>query len=196
MILVTFAVAFESAAFRRLPVSRTVRILHTGVGADSARAALEAGLCAEIPERVIVAGFAGALVSRLAVGDLVTDDTARLVSAPAVLTTSAAKRAFRAETGAEAVDMETDAIREVCAVAGVPVTTLRVVSDGATDDLGLPSDLLEALSARPMTAAPRLIGMLLTEPERRRAFLRLVRDCRQAQKALAEALATELAIRP
>ena len=192
MILVTFAVPFESAAFRRLPISRTVRILHTGVGADAARMALEAALCEELPGRVIASGFAGALVPELAAGEIVTDATWRFASAPEVLTTAEAKRAFRAKTGADVVEMETDAIREVCALAGVPVSALRAISDGAEDDLALPPELLDALSRRPVLAAPRLLGTLLTDAARRKSFLRLVRDCRTAQQALARALAAEI----
>jgi len=192
MILVTFAVPFESAAFRRLPISRTVRILHTGVGADAARVAMEAALCEELPERVIASGFAGALVPELAAGEIVTDATWGFASASEVLTTAEEKRAFREKTGADVVEMETDAIREVCALAGVPVTALRAISDGAEDDLALPPELLEALSRRPVLAAPRLLGTLLTDAARRKSFLRLVRDCRTAQQALARALAAEI----
>jgi nucleoside phosphorylase len=192
MILVTFAVPFESAAFRRLPVSRTVRVLHTGVGAEAARVALEMALCEELPERVIASGFAGALVPELAAGEIVTDAAWRFASAPEVLATAAAKRDFRSRTGADVVEMETDAIREVCALAGVPVTALRAISDGAEDDLGLPPDLLDALSRSPILAAPRLLGTLLTDAARRKSFLRLVRDCRTAQQALARALAAEI----
>jgi len=192
MILVTFAVPFESAAFRRLPVSRTVRILHTGVGADAARVAMESALGPELPKRVIASGFAGALVPELMAGEIVTDARWRFASASEILTTVEAKRAFRARTGADVVEMETDAIREICALAGVPVTALRAISDGAEDDLALPPDLLEALSRHPVLAAPRLLGTLLTNAARRKSFLRLMRDCRTAQEALAQALAVEI----
>jgi len=169
-----------------------VRILHTGVGADAARVAMEAALCEELPERVIASGFAGALVPELAAGEIVTDATWGFASASEVLTTAEEKRAFREKTGADVVEMETDAIREVCALAGVPVTALRAISDGAEDDLALPPELLEALSRRPVLAAPRLLGTLLTDAARRKSFLRLVRDCRTAQQALARALAAEI----
>jgi adenosylhomocysteine nucleosidase len=192
VILVTFAVPFESAAFRREAVSRGVRILHTGVGADAARAALEQALCEGVPERVIASGFAGALVPELAIGEVVTERSRRIASAAEVLATAEDKRAFRERTGAEVVDMETEAIREVCEAAGVPLSIRRVISDRAEDDLGLPPVLLDALSARPVSAMPRLLWTLATQPARRRAFLRLVRDCRTAQRALAATLVEEL----
>jgi hypothetical protein len=122
----------------------------------------------------------------------VTERSRRIASAAEVLATAEDKRAFRERTGAEVVDMETEAIREVCEAAGVPLSIRRVISDRAEDDLGLPPVLLDALSARPVSAMPRLLWTLATQPARRRAFLRLVRDCRTAQGALAAALAEEL----
>ncbi|MGH8047117.1 MAG: hypothetical protein ACREKL_07715 [Chthoniobacterales bacterium] len=193
MILVTFAVPFESAAFRRRAASRGVRIVHTGVGRDAARAALELAVCTELPERVISSGFAGALVPGLVVGKIVCDaDGTRFASADAVLATAREKRDFRERTGADAVDMETDAIRDVCAAAGVPLKILRAISDGADDELGLPPDLLAGLAAKSPGAMARTAWMLLGDGARRRAFLRLVRDCRTAQLALADALEREI----
>lgn len=194
MTLVTFAVPFESAAFRKDPRSRSVRIVHTGVGPDRARVAAELALCAEegLPERVIVAGFAGALDPALEIGAVVRDGIHRFSLSSEVLATAADKAAWRAETGADVVDMETAAIFEVCAAAGVPATALRVISDRAGDDLGVPPALLEDLAQRPLVAGPRLLGMLLRDKARREAFVRLVRDCREAQRALAAALLAEI----
>jgi uridine phosphorylase len=193
VILVTFAVPFESAAFRRTAASRGVRIVHTGVGAHAARAALELAVRQELPERVISSGFAGALTPELRVGDVVCDARGtRFASARDVLATAQDKREFRERTGADVVDMETDAIREVCAAAGVPMTALRVISDGSEDDLGLPPGLLDGLAAKSPGAMFRAAWMLLRDSARRRAFLRLVRNCRAAQLALAAALEREL----
>jgi len=201
VILVTFAVPFESAAFRRRSVSRGVRILHTGVGADAARVTLEQALCEakELPDRVIVSGFAGALVPGLEIADIVIGEgiesggrRATFAQADEVLATAAEKREFHERTGAEVVNMETTAIREVCAAAGVAAAPLRAISDGADDDLGLPPDLLENLAAHPVSATPRLAVMLLTNAARRKAFLALLRNCRRAQLALADALEKEI----
>lgn len=192
MILVTFAVPFESAAFRQTEAARQVRIVHTGVGAEAARVALELAVCAELPDRVVAAGFAGALVPDLAIGKIVSDRDWKFASAGEVLATAATKAAFRTETGADVVDMESDAIREVCRAAAVPCRVVRAISDRADDDLGLPPDLLAALTKSPVSSAPRLGWTLLTDGHRRRSFLRLVRDCRTAQQALARALEREV----
>jgi len=203
MIWVTFAVPFESAAFRRRSVSRDVRILRTGVGADAARVVLEQALCEaeELPDRVIVSGFAGALVPGLEIAEIVVGEgiqsggrRATFAQADEVLATAAEKRAFHVRTGAEVVDMESAAICEVCAAAGVQAVSIRAISDGADDDLGLPPDLLENLASRPARAVPRLAVMLLTNAARRKAFLAFLRNCRRAQLALAEALEKEVRV--
>lgn len=200
MILVTFAVPFESAAFRRRAVSGRVRIVHTGVGAEAARAAVEAAICAETPELVISSGFAGALSENFVPGDIVTAGEcvvgrqAKLVSAERVLATVADKRQFQAIANADVVDMESDTIRDVCAMAGIPTRTIRAISDGADDELGLPPDLLGALADRPVSAMPRLVGALLGSPIRRRQFVAFVRNCRRAQRALADALEREISL--
>lgn len=190
MILVTFAVPFESAEFRRRAVSRTVRIVHTGVGAVAARTAVERAVCEELPEQVISSGFAGALALGLPIGAIVTDS--RLATSDQVLATAAAKREFHARAGKDAVDMESGAIREVCAVANVPFKAIRAISDGAEDDLGLEPGLLAGMAAMAPTALARAAWILAWNGARRRAFLNLVRNSRVAQVALADALEREL----
>jgi len=207
MIWITFAVPFESAAFRKRPASRAVHIIHTGVGEDAARITLEEQFCnaKELPDLLIASGFAGALVSDLHVGALVSDsedgggDSAltnarhvRFGHSEHVLASAETKREFRDRTGADVVDMETAAIREVCAAADVPFRSLRAISDGAEDDLGLPPDLLGKLASQPLGSFPSLSWMLLTNPNRRKAFMRLIRDCRTAQTALADGLESEI----
>ncbi len=201
MILVTFAVPFESAAFRKRAVSRSVRIVHTGVGMDAARVALENAVCESMPERVIASGFAGALVPDIHIGDIVCDmeskagRQSRFATAHEVLANAISKREFREQTGAEVVDMETDAIREVCRVANIQVTALRAISDEAEDDLGLPPELLHLLARHPLRAMPKLVHMLLADKSNRQGFMRLIRGCRQAQMMLADALEQEIASR-
>src|SRR5215210_7751120 len=88
MFAVTFALPEESASFRKLlrpaepsrgsnsPVgidARDIAIWHVGVGAQKARERVCALFAKELPRLLCAAGFAGALDSRLRVGDLVVD---------------------------------------------------------------------------------------------------------------------------
>src|SRR5206468_124184 len=112
------------------------------------------------PDQLISAGFAGALDPALRVGDVLAatnfsdfDLLARvknaepagerfffgpLVTVDAVVETVEAKKELAQRCGAVAVDMETSAIHAVCAEAGVPMLSLRVISDTARESLPVP----------------------------------------------------------
>ena len=110
------------------------------------------------PSFMFTCGFAGGLNPDLKLGDVVFEtgnqsetphvvSYERLVAAGAkpakffcadrIATTVAEKKALRAETGADVVEMESAAIQAVCAEHGIPCVTLRVISDTADEDLPL-----------------------------------------------------------
>ncbi len=205
MILVTFAVPFESAAFRASQLgNRTteIRCLHTGVGAKAARRCVESALAAEIFSHVIVSGFAGGLATGLEVGDLITTTkrelagisgldsvkTVRLVESDRILENPAAKRAFADRTGGEAVDMETETILAVCRDHGVPAFVLRVISDDANSSLVVPAEILADATRRPIQGTLRLLGHLVLRPARWRPFRTMVTGCHRARANLGLAL--------
>lgn len=204
MILVTFAVPFESKAFRdKLPADAKIECLHTGVGCAAASEAIQRALRQQSYSHVIISGFAGGLVEHLAVGDLIsTDDGARLGNAVMigglktvkisqshqVLTNADTKARFQLETGAEAVDMETRTIRDACHQASIPYSVIRVISDDAQASLVVPADLLTNVTRRPIRGGLKLFAFLAVRPTTWGPFLEMVRNCRVAQRRLANAL--------
>jgi adenosylhomocysteine nucleosidase len=130
-------------------------------GAGSAAAGRAATLLLEghSPALLVSAGFAGGLDPALARGALVLAagalrkgaprlplarpdgllpaeaGDAEIVTVDAIVATAAAKRDLRAATGASIVDMETHAVASAATAARVPCASVRIVSDGAEDEL-------------------------------------------------------------
>lgn len=207
---------------QRLPLvfgecqGRPVVVVHTGVGdSDACRARLDAGLTGKPrPALVICAGYAGALQPGLRVGDLIlganVSDAAladaamrilgnhetlhrgALTTQPQVAETPEAKAALAAGTGAIAVDMETGWIAAACARAGMPVLSLRAISDAADQAFPAPGSILfDQARQRPRYLALPL--WLLAHPLRIPAFVRFVRGLGPAQERLAAAIERLLA---
>jgi hypothetical protein len=118
---------------------------------DAAGQARLAGTLAP-PDLVLTCGFAGGLNPDLKLGEIVfetSDENLRvkLLAADAkpvkifcadrIATTVPEKKKLRAETGADAVEMESAAIHAMCRERGIPCATVRVISDTANEDLPL-----------------------------------------------------------
>jgi adenosylhomocysteine nucleosidase len=156
--LICFALKEEAAPFRKIAAGRPgVFTVIVGIGRQNAERSARGFLNACSPERALTCGFAGGLNPDLKIGDVVfelagpaANDEKRaeaLLNAGAkpvkffcadrIATTIAEKKKLRAETGADAVEMESAAIHAVCAEKNIPCVTVRVISDTADEDLPL-----------------------------------------------------------
>jgi adenosylhomocysteine nucleosidase len=159
--LICFALKEEAAAFRKIAAGKPdVSILIVGIGRHNAEKSVRESLAATkfaTPELVLTCGFAGGLNPDLKIGDVVCEapepstsslqlstrlaaagaTPAKIFCADRIATTVAEKKKVREETGADVVEMESEAIHAVCREHGIPCATVRVISDTANEDLPL-----------------------------------------------------------
>jgi adenosylhomocysteine nucleosidase len=198
MIVITCAVPHESADLRNaLGVNRAVTIAHTGIGTAAAERCVARLIAEHHPRLLISAGYAGALDPGIAHGELflaTNFTTAELLTRPnakcGILTTqpraaetAAEKAALARETGAQAVDMETSAIAEVCRARDVPLLSLRAISDTASAEIPVPLHVTyDLVRQRPRVAG--LLAFLVRNPSRILPFARFVRGLTPAREAM------------
>jgi len=181
-----------------------VAVFHTGVGRQHCRRSLESFLRTVKPEYLISAGFAGSASDKLRVGDLIIAKNfsdpallshiaaerfraAKLVTVEAVIE-SAEQRAHIAQThNADAIDMETDVIAEMCAARTIPMLSLRVISDSPTAPFPVPADVMFDV-ARQRTNFGRLIPYLLAHPMATTRLLRFAGQINRIRANLADAI--------
>jgi len=208
-LLTCFALKEEAAPFQKLAAARPdVAILIVGIGRANAESAARKFLAANSPELVLTCGFAGGLDPDLKLGDVVfaPPDSAlrapysalpaKLLAAGAKLvkffcadriaTTAAEKKKLRAETGSDAVEMESAAIQAVCRERGVACLTVRVISDPANEDLPLDFNAL----AKPDKSLDfaKLAWAVASSPGKVGALLELQRKTQFAARELAGVL--------
>lgn len=154
-----------------------------GVGPEQARWATERIVGERAPGLVVAAGFCGALVPDLRVGDIVSGS--RLVTVGQLVSEPADKRRLAIATGAAAVDMESAAVAAVCAARGVPFRAVRAVSD--TLDTSMSPELVRLLAGGRVSVL-RLAAAVVRRPGLLGELGRLARDTRVAAEALAREL--------
>ena len=111
----------------------------------------------------------------------------KLVTAPRVVAAASEKRRLGEQTGALAVDMESAAVAQCAAAAGVPMVALRAITDSA--DENLPLDFELCFDPDGQFHPTRLIGLLARRPLAVGGFMRLGRHSARAGQALASFLA-------
>lgn len=174
--LVCFAVREEAQFFQ--PNSET-EIIITGMGPENARNAISRRLRSNPPSHVLSAGFAGGLDPTLQLGAIVFNsqnpETARILQnqgargcnflcSESVAVTAGQKKELRSKSGADAVEMESHAIAEICREANIPCSIVRVISDTASEDL--PLDFNRIMTAKKRINIAKLAFQILSSPGR------------------------------
>jgi adenosylhomocysteine nucleosidase len=204
---VCFAVKEEARPFQKLVRDRgNVQVLLVGMGKRNAALAMRAALAKERPELVLTGGLAGGLRPELATGTVVFDADTEAGLEPALLAagaqeatfycadrvaaTAAEKRALRASTGADVVEMESEIIRSVCREQGIPSATIRVILDTAQEDL--PLDFNQLMTVEQKLSPAKLALALAKSPGKLGALLKLQQQTNAAAEKLGQVLAALL----
>jgi adenosylhomocysteine nucleosidase len=102
-----------------------------------------------------------------------------VLGASAILATTADKSRAWSETGAVAVDLESDVVARIAASAGIPFVVVRTIADAVYREL--PPAALIPLSEN---GTPKLAQVIVSVLRRPRQFVALVSLARETRKAL------------
>jgi purine-nucleoside phosphorylase len=112
-----------------------------------------------------------------------------LFTAPTLSDSSDERTEIARTTGAAAVDMETEFIARACAAHGIPLLSLRVISDTPRNPFPAPAQVLFDV-AKQRTKLSKLAAFFLTHPNRIPGLLQFARKIAHARKTLADAIVT------
>jgi len=157
------------------------------------------------PEAIVSAGFSGALQPGLELGTIVVGENfsdpqivraipphcdfraGPTITVPEILETVAAKKTLGESSRALAVDLESEHLYRVCLDAGIPMLSVRAISDTLEQEIPLPgSVLLDPATGRPDPVA--IFHHLFKHPSQAPQFAKLVGNARVARQKLATAL--------
>jgi nucleoside phosphorylase len=186
---------------------RTIEVLHTGVGEKTCRQRMASFLQDRQFDCLVSAGFAGALNDKLRAGDLLFAENfstvqlnkmrpgfgsspihrANLLTVPSIIDSTEERQKIAQTTGAAAADMETEFIARGCAEHGVPLLSLRVITDTPAEPFPAPAHVLFDI-AKQRTQLAKLMAFFLTRPNRVPRLVQFATRITAARKILAKAL--------
>jgi hypothetical protein len=197
--VVCFPLKEEAAPFRdRAARLVSAQVVLTGIGPANSRRSLEGALAQGAVGLVLTCGFAGGLRPDLAIGTVLFETdvpwlaaalraagagAARFHCARRIAVTAAEKQQLRQSTGADAVEMESACVHELCRQRGIACATVRAISDTANEDLPLDFNRL----SRPDLSLDygKLAWAIACAPQRIAGLLRLQAHCKRAAVQLA-----------
>jgi len=188
---------------------RDVEVLHTGVGEKACRERLGKFIQDQQFELLISTGFAGALSDQLSVGDLLLAKnfstielneklsslshlpirTADLLTFPTLIDSSDERNQIARTSGAAAVDMETEFIARACAEYGIPLLSLRVITDSPRERFPAPAHVLFDIERQRIDLL-KFGTFLFAHPKRVPRLIYFAKRIAYARKILANALVT------
>lgn len=201
--LIAVAVEEEARPLRRWVSGREqVSVLITGMGRHRAAAAVQSFLASRSPRLVFSCGFAGGLNPDLPAGTILFDADPPLAKAPVwlsaggrpgrffcaerVVSTAREKGELWKQSQADGVEMESEAVRRVCAGKGIPSVTVRIILDEAGRDL--PLDFNQFLDGNLRWRSGRLAAHLVRHPGTLAELIRFQREVRIAAGRLSRYL--------
>jgi Phosphorylase superfamily len=112
---------------------------------------------------------------------------ADLLTVPALINSGEDRNKLALTSGAMAVDMETEFIARACAAQGIPLLSLRVISDTPKELFPAPSHVLFDIE-RQQTQMLKLAMYLFAHPHRVPRLVQFARRIARAKKILANAV--------
>ena len=186
---------------------RVIEVLHTGVGEEICRRRIGKFLRDRQFDCLISTGFGGALSDQLHIGDLLLAEnfstvslsqnskplsslpihTGELLTVPSMIDSIEERRKIAQTTGAAAIDMETEFIAQACAEHGIPLLSLRAISDTPSEPFPAPANVLFDRE-RQRTHLPSLAAFFLSHPNRIPRLVAFTKRIAQTRQNLAEAI--------
>jgi len=188
--------------------NQSVAVLHTGVGQKICETRIDHFLRTEQPVFLISSGFAGGVREDLEIGDLFLAENfsdrqllstaervlrdrrvhaGKLFTSKAIADSAAERDKIARVSGAMAVDMETETIAQACVARGIPLLSLRAISDAPRQPFPVPLNVLFDIE-RQQTDTSRLASYLLKHPIAIWRLIRFAHQIARARESLTDAI--------